>query len=97
MINPFKSLCRWILRGEITSLKDKLKSETELSFRLASRLEPYTPEMVDDGETDNTTIIEFKMDVASGLKSPLEIPTGCFLVGSTIEEKGNAKFVIDKG
>lgn len=80
----FKALARWILREDLETLEKQLTSEIKLSKRLAERLLPYAPSMVEDGSTDNAPIIEFHMDLCQGLRKPFKFPIGVFPINSTI-------------
>lgn len=80
-----KFLAKKVLSVEIEQLNKKLKAAEDLSFRLATRLKPFEPVMVEDGCTDNTPIIEFMIDVSLGLRENLKIPTGNYNVNNPIQ------------
>lgn len=96
MKNLIKKFCRWVLSEEISTLKKELKSERELSFKLATRLEPYKPAIVPNGE-DMADAIQFSIDVSCGLRENCcQIPTGTITVGSPIIVSSNTVFTGDK-
>lgn len=75
-----KRFSRWILRDEIKEHKD-------LSFRLATRLEQYLPDLNPDGETDNTHIFNLHVDVCRGLNKDFYIPSGNYKMATKINFK----------
>ena len=95
MIKYLKRFCRWVLREELNDLNRKLESEKELSFRLATRLKPYNPEMIGDGVTDNSDIVDFNMDVSMGLREPFSIGTGVFKTSKPIIIRHDIDIVVE--
>ncbi|QZI90346.1 hypothetical protein MYOV003v1_p0022 [Vibrio phage 207E48.1] len=91
-MNLLKKFARWVLSDELDKLKKDLKSECGLSHTLATYLLPYQPEMVDGGETDNTPILQMRLDIARGLKKPVPMPTGRFNIGAPIIVSSDTTF-----
>ena len=78
-----KRLCRWILKDELELNKAALESSRGLSRSLATRLKPYTPDIVCDG-LDQSQAMEFNIDVSMGLGEPLRLPAGTISMESPI-------------
>lgn len=78
-----KRFCRWILEDEITNLRTSLKNKEMLAHRLTTRLLPYKPPLIPNGE-DMSEILNFHLDIAVGLKENLQIPKGEFLLDNTL-------------
>lgn len=54
-----------------------------LAHRLTTRLLPYKPPLIPNGE-DMSEILNFHLDIAVGLKENLQIPKGEFLLDNTL-------------